>query len=578
MKKDFANKLCLGGTMVWALDQEDKTSRESSKDLIGSDLKFPNELGDGTEAFYQNRAAAYHLQRDYGLAIFWTQCQNYDRPKCPMGFYALTYGHGKVYDADFGHVVADGCHGGGHGWNRALCAPSNLKGTCNWFGKAKSCNTQCPKGYYQISQNSHIAFEKTGCQTGRYAKYCCKDLISLDLSRCYDAKYVVAEILGGGYGNYDVDLYKRGLDYFNPAPRDIANLDMELRYDHPGWFGAGIEGHFDMVGNTAVWEPASTLQNINQPSATRNVRGRTVTSTIESTTSSTTTRVCDGSRTTQACHHYSSVIRQNPQWAVLTCPSSAPSGVRQATRIWNDQHDDAWSKTWISKRLECQRDEFPFFRFWGNAYGSWVRLTPEVDNRAGGKLAQDVCPEIWPTTTGNNVQGGQVHCIGDRCTTTVGRTNTVSIRAQSLRFTNCDQPDDAWTLNQYNPITLTSDRGFALMRNDPWYRAAGNRQHRPSVYADPPTPAMIQRKTPINRRDWIPEELIVDMGNSSRRATEEEIYHRHGLIKCREDDCAEEAQMLGLTHTLPPIDADSAVATTFAPSVATADIIVRPAH
>lgn len=96
LKKNFANNLCLGGTMVWALDQEDKDSRESSKDLTGNDLKFPGELGEGSAAFYQNRAAAFHLAQDYGLAMFWTACQPYDIPKCPIGFKAFAYGHGKV--------------------------------------------------------------------------------------------------------------------------------------------------------------------------------------------------------------------------------------------------------------------------------------------------------------------------------------------------------------------------------------------------------------------------------------------------------------------------------------------------
>jgi hypothetical protein len=555
--------------MVWALDQEDKNSRSSSKDLIGDQNKFPNEAGDGSEDFYTNRAIAYHSARDYGLSIFWTECQPYLTPRCPSGFYALTYGHGKVYDADFGHVVADGCHGGGNGWNRALCAPLNLKGnSCGWFGKAKKCNTKCPKGYYRISQNSHIAYEKTGCQSGRYANYCCKELSSYNLDQCYDDRYVVGQLLTGGTSSGGLD--KRGTNLFNPQPCNIANLDNFFYNEHPGWFGAGVEGHFSMQGNRAIWEPASTLQN-DQPQATRELRGQTFTVAIESTTTETTSKVCDGSRTVQACHHYSSVCRRNPAFSTLICPARAPSGNRPAVNSWNRQHDRAWSSSWIPRRLDCERDEFPFFRFWGQNTGAWIRLMPGRDNSDGGNLPNRVCDEQWKTQTGQNLQGGPINQVGDRYITTVYRTDTVTISALVLSFTNCDRADDAIPINQCNPTILTDDRGFALLTNDPWYRAAANRHHNKGAYEDPPSAALTNGHSPVNRRDWLPDELIFDMGNSSRRASDEEIFEKHGLVRCASDDCAEEARALGLSFTLPALEDDLAT------EIQTATLIDSPA-
>jgi hypothetical protein len=72
--------------------------------LTGNDLKFKGELGDGNSAFYQNRAAAFHLAQDYGLAMFWTSCQPYDRPRCPVGFKTFAYGHGKVRSSQSQHL------------------------------------------------------------------------------------------------------------------------------------------------------------------------------------------------------------------------------------------------------------------------------------------------------------------------------------------------------------------------------------------------------------------------------------------------------------------------------------------
>jgi hypothetical protein len=56
----------------------------------------------------------------------------------------------------------------------------------------------------------------------------------------------------------------------------------------------------------------------------------------------------------QACYHYSSVIRQNPSWATLTCPNNAATVKKvrkrgaanspQATKAWQDKHKGGLGK------------------------------------------------------------------------------------------------------------------------------------------------------------------------------------------------------------------------------------------
>jgi hypothetical protein len=74
----------------------------------------------------------------------------------------------------------------------------------------------------------------------------------------------------------------------------------------------------------------------------------------------------------QACFHYSSAIRVNPQWATLKCPDAAAttSKIRRndvangapATRIWTNQRK---GKDWMNPakrqgpKKNCQRDEYP---------------------------------------------------------------------------------------------------------------------------------------------------------------------------------------------------------------------------
>lgn len=43
-----------------------------------------------------------------------------------------------------------------------------------------------------------------------------------------------------------------------------------------------------------------------------------------------------------------------------------------------------------------------------------------------------------------------------------------------------------------------------------------------------------------------PDKFLVDEGNSSRKATPEELYDRYGLLKCKSLNCEEERKELGL--------------------------------
>ena len=431
------------------------------------------------------------------------------------------------------------------GYNRALCAPINMQAECQWFGKAKSCNSKCPNQYWLLTQNSHIAGESSGCQSGRYAKFCCRSIWMPDDRPCFDAVYPMADLLSGGSTSNN---RRSESDFYYPygEPCNAANLDSILRME-TGWFDVGAQGEVVRQDHGYKFEPASSLRN-NQRQSTRDLKGVTTTIIHEVTTRESTTRVCDGARTTQACHNYRSVIRHHPQWATLVCPRVNPT--REFNRGWatsnyNSQHARAWSSTWIPSRLHCQRDEYPFARFWGETGSGYVRLIPGSDNGSGGAIANGVCPDELRVSTGQ-VQGGQVNLIGNRFVTTLYRTDTVTQPVLSISFINCNLPDDALTENPCGPYTLTSDPGFALLTQDPWYRLPGNiRFHSPALYRSNPPAYMTAGKTPPRRRDWIPDELIVDLGNSSRRASDEELFWNHGLIKCVKDDCEEELRSLG---------------------------------
>lgn len=83
MKKNFANQLCLGGTMVWALDLHDP---KTSKSLLATELDALRAIGDDVDSnplFAQQKLAASQSANEMGLISFWTDCQL--KPKRPPG-------------------------------------------------------------------------------------------------------------------------------------------------------------------------------------------------------------------------------------------------------------------------------------------------------------------------------------------------------------------------------------------------------------------------------------------------------------------------------------------------------------
>lgn len=134
MKKGYANSRCLGGTMAWALDL-DTTDNQAIDALNTGNDTFSEKPQIKVATSYYNSAT---------LGIFWTPCLPPGSQVCPQDYKAIALGHGKVFDTDLNHISGEGCHGGGNGFNRVLCAPATvyLDG-CAWGSfRAGLCNSK----------------------------------------------------------------------------------------------------------------------------------------------------------------------------------------------------------------------------------------------------------------------------------------------------------------------------------------------------------------------------------------------------------------------------------------------------
>ena len=103
LKKQYADNLCLGGTMVWAIDLDDPTTGQSTDNLNLNPLRLIGDAVDTNPLYGRKKLAATSLQNSVSLLTFWTDCST--NPTCPDGFRPLTTGHGKVSVSIFYHQL-----------------------------------------------------------------------------------------------------------------------------------------------------------------------------------------------------------------------------------------------------------------------------------------------------------------------------------------------------------------------------------------------------------------------------------------------------------------------------------------
>lgn len=97
LKRTFANKKCLGGRMVWALDLDDPSSEASLVNVATSGLSTIGDDVSSNPTYALKKVEAASVQNTVGLVTYWSDCAA--QPSCNDGFNMETTGHGKVYDA-----------------------------------------------------------------------------------------------------------------------------------------------------------------------------------------------------------------------------------------------------------------------------------------------------------------------------------------------------------------------------------------------------------------------------------------------------------------------------------------------
>jgi hypothetical protein len=207
----------------------------------------------------------------------------------------------------------------------------------------------------------------------------------------------------------------------------------------------------------------------------------------------------------------------------------------------------------------------------GSPYQQYIRWLPASQNKGAGQYWNGLCGNYDKET---KTEGGPIDA--STCTEIISTIFTVDAMVMNFDKVYGDILED----NPCLPIPLTDDPGFALLTYDPWYEDDDNDTHSPEDYKKSPWKNLISsagqtvpRNEPAKRWgeggintarvldlltnlpssgyiptlpvDFDPKNLVVDEGNSSRRATPEELFESLGLIKCTSPTCEEERRALG---------------------------------
>jgi chitinase len=204
------------------------------------------------------------------------------------------------------------------------------------------------------------------------------------------------------------------------------------------------------------------------------------------------------------------------------------------------------------------RDEWPPFAFQYNPATQLIRFLSQYQNKAAGQLWRQLCttPAARTTTTETGITYEGI------CYQTEHVTYTIN--AMTMRYINMPSLFDyGLAENSCVPWTLTTDSGYALLTDD-WYyaySASPDDFRNRGNYQYPPPSSLTQGKSqprlfPAKKR-WLHEpfedyvdvnDIIVDEGNTTRRATDEELLETHGVLRCVSDNCKAELNALGVTE------------------------------
>ncbi|KAH8665151.1 hypothetical protein BGZ60DRAFT_470789 [Tricladium varicosporioides] len=170
LKMAAANNLCLGGTMIWAIDL-DNTDGESMNDLLG--IGIANGATKGQAADFKNQMNNATLKKAIGDSCYWSLCGE----KCQGGYFDVTEAKGQVAGVLKNSICFN------EDFQTLCCAPGTTMGSCKWEGwrgVGMPCTPVCndPTAAIVAQNSNSYGLSAEGLLndhtcTGGYQAFCC---------------------------------------------------------------------------------------------------------------------------------------------------------------------------------------------------------------------------------------------------------------------------------------------------------------------------------------------------------------------------------------------------------------------
>ncbi|KAK1699992.1 hypothetical protein BDP55DRAFT_213442 [Colletotrichum godetiae] len=575
-KMERANSLCLGGIMIWALDQDNKAG-DSMSDLLG--IGPANGISTEAAQSYKEQLANATLQQAIASSCYWSLCGE----GCHTGYFGTTEARGQVAGVQKNSICALG------ETQTLCCAPGTTMGTCKWEGFRGigfPCSPACSDAKATIvARNSNSYQDNEGGQladltcTGGYQAYCCTGFVPSSITNA--GNLVLYGQNGDEVSKRDLItgelalIQERGLVLQERgAPLLLGGLGAlcleaatPLLALAPFTFGlsAAIEGAicaaaalaalavgFAIISSIAGWlfgsSPSQPNTGVPTTIAGRASYGQWPILDFGGAATSTS---CDCS-VTYTCRYGMGwdEVCDNQRWAInkklggqtVFHPFSSGGGVNRAYSGWastaTQRHAAYRTLVQGSNRPDparCQLDEFPManLRESGNGAPQACRLVNKQANGAQGrdylawKRAQwvpcfryrrDVCriQDNGPPATWkfNQLSGGRGPGSGKRFIDAFGFDLQTP---GSLCFASYTYTRVAGAIEN----TMITDHGFRVLDDDPMYdRAYG--WPRQSYRTDP---APINGPRPYNLQPGIFQRDLAVSSNTTENATDNMVCH-----------------------------------------------------
>jgi hypothetical protein len=189
-KVDYANEVCLGGIMIWSLDQ-DTYDWQALGGLLGKDVASGDLLTGGSMSNTTATELATLYSAYTGSDCYITECKDWNTGQCKTGYSVLDYVHsgslGMSEDPDT-KLCKTGKEGDDDAQYRMICCPTNaipegctLEGV-NDSGFCSSGGSSCGSGKYELVSGSYAdRMGETFCMGGKRSLCCNTDA---DLEKC----------------------------------------------------------------------------------------------------------------------------------------------------------------------------------------------------------------------------------------------------------------------------------------------------------------------------------------------------------------------------------------------------------